>query len=562
MPDIYSDTHMDTTDNRALLSPECVIAQYSEQRLPQYKGNPLIEALPLSATDEQVYELLCLEPEFSPEQRQWSARERVQMLMTLQNFLVPLGAHVELVCTLDALLRAGYVARAPRTPEQAKRFQAIYEKQKRGETFRQTATTRNPQLSTLLIGISGMGKTTTVERWSAHIPKVIYHPELHIYQVPYLHVEMPSDGSSIKGLAHGILEQLDRLIPGANYYETFALKGRPGADALMRSVARLMNMHFVGLLIADEVQNLLNAKKGGQAVMTELVSACNDLGVPILFIGTNKASKVFSLDFRQSRRASGHGLRPWDRLPAQVEEGEVDEWCEFTSVLWKYQWVKKPVELNAHLRDTLYFYSQGVIDIAIKLFAAAQGRAILDGSETLSAELFASVYEKELKLLHPMVEALRDNDLERLAKFDDISPLGLGDILESIERRLKTKTSRVFSVKPQHPTFVPRLAASLVAAGFGEEESEQTALTVAQSDARNMVQASRAALDLLSVPKRVTKSKTKTSAGIEDEQALHGDDPSDYRRAVLAAKAQGTTVYTQLQKMGAAKPLDELLSLA
>lgn len=561
MPDIHSDTYMDTTDNRALLSPECVIARYSEQRLPQYKGNPLIEALPVTATDEEVYELLCLEPQFAPEQRQWSAQERIQMLMALQNFMVPLGPHVELVCTLDALLRAGYVARAPQTAEHAKRFQAIYEKQKRGETFRQTATTRNPQLSTLLIGLSGMGKTTTVRRWFAHMPQVIYHPELHVYQVTHLHVEMPSDGSSIKGLAHGILQQLDRLIPGANYYETFALKGRPGADSLMRSVARLMNMHFVGFLIADEVQNLVNAKKGGQAVMTELVSACNDLGVPILFIGTNKASQVFSLDFRQSRRASGHGLRHWDRLPAEVEEGEVDEWHEFASVLWKYQWVRKPVELNHHLLDTLYFYSQGVIDIAIKLFASAQARAILDGSETLSAELFASVYRNELKLLHPMVEALRDNDLERLAKFDDISPLGLGEILEGIERKLKTKTSRVFSVKPRDPTFVPRLAASLIAAGFGEEESEQTALTVAQSDARNMVQATKAALDLLSVPKRVTKGKTKKSE-TADELALHGDDPSDYRRAVLAAQAQGTTVYTQLQKMGAAKPLDELVSLA
>jgi len=78
-----------------------------------------------------------------------------------------------------------------------------------------------------------VGKTTLVKRWCAHIDEVIYHPDLHVYQVPYLHVEMPSDGSSIKGLAHGILQRLDQLIPGANYYHDYAIKGRPGADTLI-----------------------------------------------------------------------------------------------------------------------------------------------------------------------------------------------------------------------------------------------------------------------------------------------------------------------------------------
>jgi len=102
------------------------------------------------------------------------------------------------------------------------------------------------------------------------IPKVIYHEEYNLYQIPYLHVEMPSDGSSIKGLAHGILQKLDELIPGADYYSQYALKGKAGADTIMRSVARLMNLHLVGLHICDEVQNLTNATKGGHPPETFL----------------------------------------------------------------------------------------------------------------------------------------------------------------------------------------------------------------------------------------------------------------------------------------------------
>ncbi|WP_367185326.1 hypothetical protein [Rugamonas sp.] len=61
-----------------------------------------------------------------------------------------------------------------------------------------------------------MGKTTMVKRFLAAYPQVIFHRESNVYQVTYLHVEMPSDGKSVKGLAHGILAELDRLIPNAS----------------------------------------------------------------------------------------------------------------------------------------------------------------------------------------------------------------------------------------------------------------------------------------------------------------------------------------------------------
>ena len=552
-----------TKNLRQELSPDCVTAHYTEQRLPQFKGNPLIEALPKTLTDEELYEVLSLQPEFEPEQREWSSEERLQMLETLQNFMVPLSMHVRLARSMDAMLRSGYVSRAPRTPEHNRKFQLIYENQKNGVSFRQTATNHTAQISALLMGLSGMGKTTTVKRWFSHIPQVIYHPGLDIYQVTYLHVEMPSDGSSIKGLAHGILHAMDRLIPGANYYETYAVKGRPGADTLMRSVARVLNAHFVGFLIGDEIQNLTNSKKGGQTVMTELVSACNDLGLPMLFIGTNKAAQVFSLDFRQSRRATGHGIPPWDRFSASVEPGEVDEWREFISVLWSYQWVQSPVELDEMLLHTMYQYSQGVIDIAIKLFATAQARAIVDGSERVTLELLADVYNTELKLLHPMIEALRDDDLERLAMFDDIAPIGLADILADMDRKLKSKTSKAFTVKPTDPTYMPRIVNSLVSSGFGQDEAQKAALeVVSNAKATNLLQGTKAAFDALTAPRPVSKAKGAGKAADTAPQPLASEDPNDYLRAVDAARLSNTTVREQLRALGLARPVEELFELS
>ena len=569
-------------DNRSILSPGCVTASYTPQRMPQFKGNPLVEALPPLLEDEELVKALTLCPDFDPAQRDWSSRERLMMLATLGTFMAPMARHIDAADALDRMLRTSYVGRIPRTPEHAKRMQARYDSQKLKETVVQSTTFDNPQLSGLLMGISGMGKTTVVKRWCAQMPQVIYHPDLNLYQVPYIRVEMPSNGASVKGLATSILHQLDGLIPGGNYFKTYAARGRAGSDTVMSGVAHLMDMHSVGVIIADEVQNLSNSKKGDQTVMTELVSLCNTLGTAILFIGTNKASKLFSLDFRKVRRASGNSFEGWDRLYQASEPGDVDEWRDFLEVLWAYQWVRFPVELNELFVHTMYDLSQGIIDVAIKLFASAQARAIRDGTEVITPELLTDVYKREWDKAHPMLEALRNNDLERLSQFEDIAPVNIAEILDTLAGGLKKKRAGAFSIRPGDLTFVPRLAASLVATGIDEEDALKAAEQVAkEGKAQNLIAGAEAALKLLRalkpVPsaqkapdgknqgaKKAGKSGAKAGGKAKAEQLAPEPEyaADDYRSAILRASKDGTTVYSQLQAMGAARPLEELLELA
>ena len=548
-------------DNQLLLSPSCVQATYTPQRLPHYKGNPMIEALPPSLSDEALFELFTVRPEFDPEQRSWSAAERLQMIGTLRRVLVPLRRHVELAQALDAMLRNGYVGRVPRTPEYARRCQAIYDAQKGGTRQRSSTADFTSQLSALLMGLSGMGKTSVVKQWLTQFPEVIFHATTNTYQVLYLHIEMPSDGSSIKGLAHAILHKMDQLIPGANYFRDYANGGRTGADSLMRSVARVLNMHFVGFIVADEIQNLANSNKGKQTVMTELVSACNELGVPILFIGTNKAGKVFNLDFRQSRRASGQGITAWDRLRHSSDEDGGDEWVDFIATIWQFQWVAKPIALDAQYVELMYHYSAGVIDVAVKLFASAQARAILDGTEQLTPELLHNVYCNEFKLLHPMLDALRDDDLERLAQYEDIAPVGLDELLQSVERRRKAKASDAYKVKPADTTFPGRVAAALVASGYGEQEAASAADEVAaEGKARNLAEGTLAAIGKLTAIKPVPRAKAKKKDDPPPAESFD-DRPGDYRRAIQAARLAGTSIYTQLHGLGMARPFEDLVAL-
>jgi hypothetical protein len=546
--------------NHILPAPHIVAAQYAEQRLPQFKGNPLVEALPPSLTDQGLMDAITLMPGFHVEQRSWDASERLMMLETLQNFMMPMSRHTELCRALDSMLRAGYVGRAPRTAGHSEIFQSIYQKQLAGQTFAQTTNSRTPQLSTALVGISGMGKTTTVHRWCAHLPKVIYHPDYNLYQIPVLHIEMPSDGSSIKGLAHGILQKVDELIPGANYYDMYAQRGRTGADTLMRGVARVMNLHLVGLLICDEVQNLANSRKGSQTLMTELVSACNDLKVPILFIGTNKAAQVLSTDFRQSRRSSGHGIAPWDRL-CPGTAAEPSEWDVFLDILWQFQWVQKPVELDALLSHHMFECSQGVIDIAIKLFAAAQARAILDGSETLTPDLLLDVYGKEFQLMHPMIEALRTDNYEILCQYDDIAPLNLQQHLENAKRKLGLMKSPLYSVKASSESFVSRLSGGLQAMGAGFEEAEAVATGIASANPdANLAQGFAKAVAAVTKPQPV-KRQSKGKVVVELPADRFDARPNDYRRAIAHAQANKVSVLRQLKEFGMAPLYEDVLEI-
>ena len=329
----------------------------------------------------------------------------------------------------------------------------------------------------------------------------------------------------------------------------------------MRSVARVMNMHFVGILICDEVQNLANARKGQQTVMTELVSACNDLKVPILFIGTTKALKVLSLDFRQARRSCGHSVTPWERLPAEVAPGEVNEWQEFVQVLWNYQWVKNPAHLTDELLTTMYRFSQGIIDVAITLFASAQARAMLDGSETITPSLIQKVFAEELGPLHRAIDALHHNDIEAIAQFDDIGTgVELSALVDGMARKARSKASPLYGVKSDDSTYTERISAGLVAFGYGKEEALAAAESTVKPNQRlTLIEGTKRAINALTVPAKTQKLKSEART---EEIPSYDDRPHDYRRAISAAKQSGRPVLSHMRELRLVRPLDQLLELS
>lgn len=536
-------------NNRNFLS-FAVEALYTPQRIPQYRGNPLIEALPTPLEDDALIESLFSTPEFDTTQREWTQSERLQMLAQLSSFMVPMDRHLRLAQHIDTLMRQGYVGRAPRTVESQRVFTKLYEQQKAGKTFNTSLVQLTAQLSGALIGIPGMGKTTTIQRILQRVPAVIFHPQHNIYQVPYLHIEMPYDGASVKGLAESIFRKMDLLLPDANYGKQYG-KERSGAETLMNHAARVLHMHAVGLLVVDELQNLENSPKNHDALMTLLVSASNELGVPILFVGTNKAQSLLSQDFRQARRSIGIASSYWGPLLEGTEE-KPEEWNDFLSVLWHFQWVKNPTPLSPPLSNLMFHHTQGVADIAIKLFAIAQARAIYDGTETITGALIESVAQNELALVMPMIEAIRRDDVEALVTYRDIAPTGLDKLLAGVGAKFSGRKVRGASINGSNPLFVPTVVDALTSVGFDLPEAQELAAQVA--DSSNVLNGVKKALQHATSGKAIATRKTKK----QSEPPCY--PPGDYRNALLPTHA-GTTVLERLKFLNMLTDVDALLTI-
>lgn len=528
-----------------------VEAIYSPQRIPLFRGNPLIEALPPLEDEQSLFKSLFCVPEFSEEQREWSNAERLQMIGQLGNFMLPLERHLKLAQGLDALMRQGYVGRSPRTAASHALFNKLYEQQKSGRSFQAHVGQLTAQLSGSLIGVPGIGKTTALRRILARIPEVIFHPELNFYQVPYLMIETPYDGASVKGLAESIFRKLDKLLPDAHYGELYS-NARSGAETLMNHAARLMHIHGVGLLVLDEIQNLENSPKNRQSLMTLLVSASNELGVPILFTGTNKAKNILTLDFRQARRSTGLVSMYWDTLVRGTPE-EPSEWEDFLHMLFKFQWVKKPTELTPAIANLMYHHSQGIVDIAIKLFALSQTRAIYQGLETLSGALIDDVARNEMALVEPMIAAMRNGNPTALAACPDIAPLSLDMMMSNMGATYSGRFVRGASILPTNPEYLPEVKDALCGLGF--EASDAAVLAEATKNSTNVIDGVKKALQHATSGRKTIHHKSNKAVTPFPKYPV-----GDYRNALNPA-VSGENNYERLVALKMVANLEEILGI-
>jgi hypothetical protein len=389
--------------------------------LPEYANNPFIDSLPPLLTKLEQLKALEVKPMYDAKERLYPAHLRKHCLLRLGRYFEPLERQLQLAERFGILLRQGYIGRNPNTPSYIHRLQhgvdTINAKSIYIEARQPIANTAN---SFALVGCSGNGKSTATEQILIQHPQCIQHSSpVSLIQIVWLKLECPSQGST-RQLCVNFFSTIDRLI-GTNYLAQYG-KSKYGVDVMMAHMAHVANLHAIGVLVIDEIQHLRTSKIGSEGILNFLVTLVNTIGIPVILIGTLSAIPILQTNFRQARRSSGLGSLTWDAMPNN------NSWSYFINKMWDYQWTSEFTPITPEIELVLYEESQGIIDIAVKLFMLTQLRIISireakKGSEVITPALIHRVAREDLRIVQPMLNALRAGDKKALEKYDDLKPL-------------------------------------------------------------------------------------------------------------------------------------------
>lgn len=395
----------------------------------------LIEALPPIFSLEQLVCKLEVNPIYSQLERKKDIDYRIQAITRLINYVTILIKHIEIEKKLSILIRRGYASKHVGTPDFIRKINFtsnlinnkwVKDKLKEIKCFFNNANTS--MLGFTLIGISGGGKSTAVNRILSMYPQCIVHTEYKndkfiFKQLVWIKIDCSHNGST-KGLCKKFFKEVDSIL-GSDYDKLFGNQ-RNSVDTMIAAMAHIVQIYAVGVIIIDEIQHLANIKEGSEKVLNFLVTLENELKIPIVYVGTYKAlDKVLGQDFRQARRSSGIGEIEWTRMD------EDDEWREFMKNMWKYQWTKIETPLTDKIMKAFYNNTMGITERVISLYIAVQIQAILSGEEKITVDLINNVFKENMKLTAPMITALRTNNMDLLKKYDDIRPFDREKFVEN-----------------------------------------------------------------------------------------------------------------------------------
>ncbi|CCF16895.1 tn7-like transposition protein C [Brevibacillus laterosporus GI-9] len=481
-----------------------------------------------------------------------------------REFFQPLSTHIDLEQRISRLIRDGYVGRNPLEPNYAIRARNdAHELIKYGEGS--VYPIINPSASGFaIVGISGIGKSSALARILLLYPQVVMHSRykernLSLYQIVWLKMDCPHDGS-IKGLCLNFFHAIDTLL-GTKYYKKHA-GGRRSVDELLPIMAQIAAVHCLGVLIIDEIQNLSEAKSGGGLRMLNFfVQLVNTIGLPVVVVGTFKALPILDGEFRNARRGTGQGDLIWERMKND------DEWDFFLQGLWRFQWTKEKAEYTEEFKATMYYESQGITDIAIKLFMLSQWRAIDIDKEMITPAIIASVARDRLQLLQPALKALKTGNKNKIAKFGDVySCLSIDDYYDELEAKFKQQ-QRLEIIKTElgfdpNDQVIKQISNWLIDSGIEKSVAISAAEKVIEENQQSLVDVDLNQMALKIALASVANAKSESAVPVKSSRKRKSDTRTadDLREVTALGQAKKISAYESLKMAGFIKNPIEFLA--
>lgn len=390
-----------------------------ERLLPEFRDNPLIASLPEVMPMKEAFKRMLNKAPYDVQERQLPDELRWIVLARLRSLVIPLTHYVYFERTFSRLIRMNYIDRNPKLPEV---WSKVYQAGAAFEEFGAFRKVAKYDSELFVVGLSGLGKSTMVEATlRAYGPQVVHHGNIgggltDTVQIKWLKINCPSK-ANVDSLCREVLRAVDHALGVPKFFQMYN-SSYVKTSVLEGLIRQAFSTYFVGVLIVDEIQNMSLSKSGGaEFIKAFMLSLREDLGVPLILIGTYKAIRIIGREMKDSRRVSESGIFEVLR-PAQQSE----EWNKFLDSVWAYQWTRQPTPLDEKLRQTIWKLTQGVTDFFIILYKLAQEEVIGQKKEIITPSLLESVFRHRLPLLAPAIDALSSGDPRVLSRFDDLLP--------------------------------------------------------------------------------------------------------------------------------------------
>lgn len=401
-----------------------VKAEYIPHNITAYNNNPLIEAIRPAKSLEAFTQAILVNHDVDASVTQMNDFDRELMIELIPLTFVPSPKTFKIYRHIVKAIMVGYLHRRPFTID----YNIMQSEVGKGKDYEMPNAIN---LSTCIshIGISGWGKTKTIDKCFSLLPQVIEHNEykgnlFRKEQVVYVKFEAPATKTK-KGFILNFFFAIDQLL-GSSHYELW--KGSKANNSAFVIEAKKVAMKYnIGIVFIDEIQRCVydsnDAKDENRSTLNFIDAFFNSIGIPMIVAGTYASWPLFQTTMSTSRRISSGISERCDGIETTVYDPVTKKhianpfWNYYVQCYYKPHLLRNPFTFTDEITSALNFYSCGIPALFIRLIKLCYEEAIYSGLETISVDLIRDVYADQFYLLADALHALREGEV---STFEDL----------------------------------------------------------------------------------------------------------------------------------------------